>query len=144
MLGLSRLPVQASYATDMLPAMLVLAVGFGLAFPCLQTAALHGVSEDDAGLGAGVQSAVQALANALGVAVFLTVALHRAADGSNTAEAMTSGYRLAFGVGVGSLVVGALLVLLVMDRRIAPPAGMPAPDVALDSGDRAVDLSVSR
>jgi EmrB/QacA subfamily drug resistance transporter len=135
MLLLSRLPVDASYGTDLLPALLVLAVGFGLGFPCLQTAALHEVSEDDAGLGAGMQTTVQALANALGVAVFLAVALHRT-GGAATAEAITAGYRLAFVAGVASLLLGAVIVLLMIERRVGISAVGPLPESRLEAETR--------
>lgn len=111
---LTGLPVEGGYTTVLLPALLVLAVGFGMAFPGLQTAALHGVTEADAGLGAGVQIAVQALSNALGIAVFLTVAVRTADAVTGTgAEALTAGYRTAFTVGVVGLLIGAAVVTLV-------------------------------
>jgi EmrB/QacA subfamily drug resistance transporter len=123
---LVRLPVDGSYRTDLLPALLVLAVGFGLGFPGLQTASLHGVSERDAGLGSGVQTAVQAIANALGIAVFLTVALRRTAGelaaGALPAEAVTSGYQLAFAIGTASLVLGGLVVLAFLRTTAERPA----------------------
>lgn len=112
---LVRLPTTGSYLTDLLPPLLVLAIGFGLGFPGLQTASLHEVSEHDAGLGSGVQTAVQAIASALGIAVFLTVALRHTtaelATGALPAEAITGGYRLAFAVGTASLLLGGMIVL---------------------------------
>jgi EmrB/QacA subfamily drug resistance transporter len=132
---LTRLPVAGSYVTDLLPALLVLAVGFGLGFPGLQTASLHGVSEHDAGLGSGVQTAVQAISNALGIAVFLTVALRRTATeltaGTLPAEAVTSGYRLAFAVGTASLLLGGLIVLAFLRTAAAPAAATPPAEPAL-------------
>src|SRR5215470_16468748 len=131
---LVRLPVAGSYLTDLLLPLLVLAVGFGLGFPGLQTASLHGVSERDAGLGSGVQTAVQAIASALGIAVFLTVALRHSATelaaGAVPAEAVTGGYRLAFAVGTASLLLGGIVILGFL--RTAPakaptPALAPAP-----------------
>jgi predicted MFS family arabinose efflux permease len=117
MLLLTRLPVHADYLRDLLPALLVLGLGFGMAFPGLQAAALHGVSETDAGLGSGVQIAVQALANTLGVAVFLTLAVqHTTSLGGPSPTALTAGYRVAFGACVLSLLIG-LGVLLLMPRR---------------------------
>jgi len=121
MLLLAQLPVQAGYLRDLLPALLVLAVGLGMAFPALQSAALHGVSDEDAGLAAGVQIAVQALSTALGVAVLLSFALRTTAAqlglGVAAGEAATAGYRVAFTAGAVSLTLGFLLVLLAMPRR---------------------------
>jgi EmrB/QacA subfamily drug resistance transporter len=127
----SRLPVAGSWTWDLLPDMAVLATGFGLGLPALQASALHGVSERDAGLASGVQNSVQQLANALGIAVLLTIALHRSgavlADGQPVPVAMTSGFRLAFGVSAGVLVLGAIVVAAVM-RRAAASIAVPAED----------------
>jgi EmrB/QacA subfamily drug resistance transporter len=126
---LTRLPVDGEYATALLPALLVLAVGLGMAFPGLQTAALQGVTEADAGLGSGVQTAVQALANALGIAVFLAVALHTGGGVGGTPDALTAGFRAAFGVATVGLLVGAVLVTLIRDpvraEAAAAPGGRP-------------------
>lgn len=116
MLLLTGLPVHAGYTGDLLAPLLVMGIGFGMAFPGLQTAALHGVSEADAGLGSGVQIAVQSLSNALGVAVFLTLAVRHAtglADGGALSPAaLTEGYQLAFGACVVSLLIGIAVALL--------------------------------
>lgn len=125
----SRLPVSGSWAADLLPAMAVLASGFGLGLPALQAAALYGVSEQDAGLGSGVQSSVAQLANALGIAVLLTIALHHSgavlADGGSAQAAVTAGFRLAFGVSAGILLLGAVVVAAAMPRSPAT-AAIPA------------------
>jgi EmrB/QacA subfamily drug resistance transporter len=141
MFWLSRLTVDSAYSTDLLPALLVLAVGFGFGFPGLQTAALHEVSEADAGLGAGVQTAVQALANALGVAAFLTVALRHAETlsgrGVLAPAALTEGFALAFLVGLGSLAIGAAVAAVAIPRRL--DARRPTPPV-----EHEIDIPAAR
>ena len=126
MLWLSRLTPGSTYARDLLPALLVLAVGFGFGFPSLQAAALHQVSETDAGLGAGVQTAVQALANALGVATFLSIALHQVGPDGD----VTAGYASAFLASVAGLALGAVVVAVTIPHRLvaaSPPATSPTP-----------------
>jgi EmrB/QacA subfamily drug resistance transporter len=131
MLLLGRVPPTASYLTDVLPAMLVLAVGLGSGMPALQEAAMHGVSERDAGLGSGVQTAVQALGGAVGIAVFVAIALRRtasaAAAGLPAGPAATAGYQLAYHVGALILATGTVLVLVLMRRM---PGDESRPDVA--------------
>ncbi|MGW1271611.1 MFS transporter [Streptomyces sp. NPDC002491] len=116
---LSRLPVQAGYAVDLLPAML-LAAGFGLALPALTALAMSGADEEDAGLASGLFNTTQQIGMALGVAVLSTLAASRtrslAAGGRTTAEALTGGYRLAFAVGAGLLVVAFALALTMLRR----------------------------
>ncbi|MCX4706443.1 MFS transporter [Streptomyces sp. NBC_01373] len=132
---LARVPVQASYAVDLLPVML-LAAGFGLALPALTTLGMSGANEEDAGLASGLFNTTQQIGMALGVAVLSTLAASRteslAAEGRTTAEALTGGYRLAFAVGAGLLVIAfavAFTMLRRPERQTAqePPADTPAP-----------------
>jgi EmrB/QacA subfamily drug resistance transporter len=126
MLLASRIPVEGTYLVNLLPAMLVLAVGMGISLPALQTAALHAVSGDDAGLASGMQTTVQMLGGALGLAVFVTIALRYEsgllAAGAAPPAAATGSYQFAFQIATGVLVAGALLVLLM--RQVQP---QPAP-----------------
>lgn len=109
MLLLLRLDPAGGLWGQLLPATLVLAVGFGLALPPLQSAAMHGLPEGDVGLGAGVQTAVQSLGAALGVAVALVLA-GRLALGTGDA----AGLRAAFVGSSVALGLGLLLALTVL------------------------------
>ncbi|MEU0657692.1 MFS transporter [Streptomyces lavendulocolor] len=125
---LTRVPVRADYVTDLLPVML-LAAGFGLALPALTALGMSDAGEDDAGLASGLFNTTQQIGMALGVAVLSTLASSRTesllAAGSGRAEALTGGYRLAFGVGTG-LLVAAFAVALTVLRRPRPTPGAPA------------------
>ncbi|MGW4228374.1 MFS transporter [Streptomyces sp. NPDC004980] len=114
---LTRLPVRADYVTDLLPVML-LAAGFGLALPALTALGMSGAKNDDAGLASGVFNTTQQIGMAVGVAVLTTLAAGRSerllADGRSTAEALTSGYQLAFTVGTGLLVTALAVAFLVL------------------------------
>ncbi|MFB7517597.1 MFS transporter [Streptomyces sp. NPDC056144] len=120
---LTRLPVRADYVTDLLPVML-LAAGFGLALPALTSLAMSGTEESDAGLASGLFNTTQQIGMALGIAVLSTLAAARTesltAAGRPTAEALTSGYHLAFAVGT-ALVLAALAVAFTTLRRPATP-----------------------
>ncbi|MGN9844296.1 DHA2 family efflux MFS transporter permease subunit [Nonomuraea sp. H19] len=119
---LTRVPVQASYAVDLLPVMLLIAGG-GLVLPALTTLGMSGAKADDAGLASGLFNTTQQIGMALGVAVLSTLAASRTgvllASGASEAAALTGGYRLAFTVSAG-LLVAALLVSLAVLRRPAP------------------------
>ncbi|MFE5870231.1 MFS transporter [Streptomyces roseifaciens] len=110
---------QADYLTDLLPVML-LAAGFGLALPALTSLAMSGAKEEDADLASGLFNTTQQIGMALGVAVLSTLAASRTesltAAGRPAAEALTSGYHLAFAVGAG-LLVAALAVAFTVLRR---------------------------
>jgi EmrB/QacA subfamily drug resistance transporter len=77
---LSRIPVHGSYASDVLPGMVVMSIGLGAAFVAVTTAANAGVPEDKAGLAAALLNASQQLGGALGLAIFSAVATARTND----------------------------------------------------------------
>jgi len=128
-LVLTRLPVDAWYAGDLLPIMLLTA-GFGLALPALTGLGMSGARADDAGLVSGVFNTTQQVGMALGVAVLSTVAAARTegllTGGASQAAALTGGYRMAFAVGAGLLLAAfavALGVLRPASRVPAEPVG---------------------
>ncbi|QDQ12701.1 MFS transporter [Streptomyces spectabilis] len=114
---LARVPVHADYWVDLLPVML-LAAGFGLALPALTSLAMSGARADDAGLASGLFNTTQQIGSALGVAVLSTLAASRTesllASGHPRAEALTSGYHLAFGVGAALLATALLVAATVL------------------------------
>jgi len=124
---LARVPVHASYAVDVLPVML-LASGFGLVLPALATLAMSGARADDAGLVSGLFNTTQQIGMAFGVAVLATLAASRTealrSAGQGVAEALTGGYRLAFAVGAG-LVVIAFVTAAVLLRSAPTRSALP-------------------
>ncbi len=108
---LARVDADSSFAGTVLPATVVIALGLAMGLPALQNAGMQGLSENDAGLGSGVQTAVQQLGSALGLAVLASIAIvaaDPAAAGGAAAGAVT-GYRLAFLVMAAVLVLGAVV-----------------------------------
>ncbi len=73
---LSDIGVHASYATDLFPWIVIMSFGMGLVFVPLTLTAVHGVSNDDSGIGSGVLNAMQQVGGALGLATLSTVAVH--------------------------------------------------------------------
>jgi MFS family permease len=122
----SRAPVHASYAADVLPAMLLMGVGAGLVFPALMTLAMGGVDPSEAGLASGIVNTSLQVGGALGLAVLATLSSthtkHLLAAGHSTAGALTSGYRLAFLVGVGFALAAVAVAATVLERVRAPEA----------------------
>jgi len=121
LLMLGRIGVHGSYATQLLPSILMMSIGMGAAFPATGIAALHQVSQEDAGLGSAVQNTVMQIGGSLGLAVLVTVAVRTAASGVATgslpAVAETHGYAIAFRVAAGALVGAALLALALVPGR---------------------------
>ncbi|MFC1437366.1 MFS transporter [Streptacidiphilus sp. N1-10] len=133
---LGRLPVDASYGVDVLPSVILLGVGAGLALPAVIGLAMSGATPADSGLASGLVNTTQQVGGALGVAVLAALAGSRSdsliRDGKSAAEAVTDGYRLAYLVAAALMVLGIVLAAAVLRTPEAAaqpgPAGAGAPD----------------
>jgi EmrB/QacA subfamily drug resistance transporter len=106
-------PVEGHYATDVLPSMLLLGIGGGLVFPSLFTLALSSAGPSDSGLASGLVNTSQQVGGALGLAILASLSTTRSDNllqaGEPTASALASGYRLAFAIGAGLVLVALAL-----------------------------------
>lgn len=113
LLSFARVPVEADYPVHVLPSILLLGVGFGLAFPSLMALGMSGASEHDSGLASGMLMTTQQVGGALGLSVLASLAASQTngllAASVSDPVALTNGYRLAFAIGAG-LVFVALIV----------------------------------
>ena len=120
----ARVPVDGSFVADILPVMVLLGAGAGLAFPSLMMLAMSGATPSDSGLASGLVNTTLQVGGAIGLAVLATLATTRTdnllADGESMAAALTGGYHLAFWVGAG-LVVAAIGVALSVLRPPPTP-----------------------
>lgn len=118
---LSRIPVDGSYLTDLLPGMLVLSLGAGGVFVGVTTAANAGVPAAQAGLAAALLNASQQLGGALGLAVLTAVATsrtqHLAGDGASAGHALTAGFQRALLVGSAFVLASAVVALRATNTR---------------------------
>jgi EmrB/QacA subfamily drug resistance transporter len=121
----SGIDVHASYVSGVLPGMIVLGLGSGVSFPATGNPSLHEVTGQDSSLASGVQSAMQQVGGALGLACLVTLGLRHAAgqirDGVVPAVALTHGYVLAFRVGAVLLVIGGVLVFFLLEHVLVQP-----------------------
>ncbi|MEO5708669.1 MAG: MFS transporter [Nocardioidaceae bacterium] len=144
--GFSRLPyddslqglsVNAHYATDILPFIILMSLGMGMVFVPITLTAVHGVGARDSGIGSGVLNTMQQVGGALGLATLSTVAVHFSSDkvatlsaaakaaGSGTPQiqgligkvAFTEGATHAFLTGAGMIWLGTLIVLLFLNAK---------------------------
>jgi EmrB/QacA subfamily drug resistance transporter len=74
---LTRVPTDAHYATDLLPALLLAGIAGGLSAPAAQIGALSGVTPDFAGLASGLIETGREIGGALGVASVSTMLITR-------------------------------------------------------------------
>jgi EmrB/QacA subfamily drug resistance transporter len=133
----ARAPVDGSWVVDVLPVMLLLGTGAGLAFPALMTLAMSGATESDAGLASGLVNTTVQVGGAIGLAVLATLATERTdallADGVSSAAALNSGYHLAY--LIGAALVGLAIVAAIVIVRSEPEAAIAHADQR--SGERA-------
>jgi EmrB/QacA subfamily drug resistance transporter len=118
---LSRIPVDGSYLTDLLPGTLIMSFGLGAVFVGVTTAANAGVPADQAGLAAALLNASQQLGGALGLAIFSAIATartnHLLSVHAPVPQALTSGFHRALLASSIFLLVAAVLALRSSNTR---------------------------
>jgi MFS family permease len=134
----ARMPVDASYAVDIAPAMVLTGLGAGLGFPALTGMAMSTATPADSGVASGLYNTTVQVGGAIGLAVLSSLsndrAHHLAANGASTASALTGGYHLAFVAAAGAAALAAALAVVVLRPAQAPAVELPAqePVPALD------------
>ncbi len=118
---MSFLGVDSSYWFHMLPAFILLAVGFGLSFVSVTVASTAGVPGDEAGLASGLINTSQQIGGALGLAILAVIAssvtMQDSVAGQTLTQATVHGYQLAFLSASGLMLVALLIAIFV----IRPP-----------------------
>jgi EmrB/QacA subfamily drug resistance transporter len=139
---LAQLTVTSSYPGGVLPALLVMGLGFGMIFAPAINTATAGVARQDSGVASALVNTMQQVGGSIGTAVLSTIALTATASYLVThhsgpfapAIAATHGYTTAF--TVSALVLGAGVILAVVmlpsrrrltELRTAAATPIPAP-----------------
>jgi MFS family permease len=109
----AQVDVDGTYLGDILFPSLIAAVGLGFAFVPMTIGAVSGVAPHEAGLASGLINTSQQIGGALGLAILAAIANSRTdsllADGVAAPSALTEGFQIAFLVGAGFAVLGAVL-----------------------------------
>ena len=123
----ARAPVDGTFVVDVLPSMILLGIGAGIAFNPVLLAAMSDVEPTEAGLASGVVNTAFMMGGALGLAVLASLAASRTetleASGEAPLEALTGGYHAAF--LVGALFAAAAAAIGGIFLRTRAPAGDP-------------------
>jgi EmrB/QacA subfamily drug resistance transporter len=116
-------PVDGRLVLHVLPGMILLGIGAGMAFNPVLLAAMNDVAESESGLASGLVNTAFMMGGALGLAVLASLAAARTEDrlaaGASSLEALTAGYHLAFLMGAGFALVAALLGALLIRTRLS-------------------------
>src|SRR6266542_1528177 len=108
---LARAPVDGTFAVDVLPSMVLLGFGAGVAFNPVLLAAMSDVEPSESGLASGIVNTSFMMGGALGLAVLASLAASTTdslrAGGDGPLAALTGGYHLAFLVGAAFAALAA-------------------------------------
>jgi EmrB/QacA subfamily drug resistance transporter len=134
----ARAPVDGNFVVDVLPSMILLGFGAGMAFNPVLLAAMSDVEPSESGLASGVVNTSFMMGGALGLAVLASIAAHRTttltAEGEDHLSALVGGYHVAFVVGaifaIAAAGIGASLLrvkgLSGAEHGEAAPSAEPA------------------
>ena len=114
----ARAPLDGHFSLDVLPGMLLLGLGAGIAFNPMLLAAMGDVSPGESGLASGLVNTAFMMGGALGLAVLASLANFRANDlqsaGASPSAALNGGYHAAFFVGACFAALAAILAALLL------------------------------
>lgn len=140
MLVLTQMSVDSSYATEILPALLLMGLGMGLTFMPVFSTATAGVAPQDSGVTSATVNTAQQVGGSIGTALLNTIATTSSAAyvGAHLAgssqkalvvkEGVVHGYTVAIWWAVGiMLLVGLVAGLMVTTKPPKQGAPTPAP-----------------
>ncbi|MGW7407005.1 MFS transporter [Streptomyces sp. NPDC054833] len=146
MLILTGLAVDSSYATEILPALLLVGLGMGLTFMPIFATATAGVAPQDAGVTSATVNTSQQVGGSIGTALLNTIAttssavyiaahLHGPAQRATVVpEGVVHGYTVAIWWAAGVLLLAGLVAGLMVTSKPPThkaPANAPVPESAL-------------
>jgi hypothetical protein len=109
----ARAPLAGEFVVDVLPGMLLLGIGAGIAFNPLLLGAMSDARPDQSGLASGLMNTAFMMGGALGLAVLASLAAMRtdslAGSGAEAVAALHGGYQLAFALGAACAAAAALV-----------------------------------
>jgi EmrB/QacA subfamily drug resistance transporter len=122
---LSRLTVASGYPSDVLPALLVMGLGFGMIFAPAINTATFGVAREDSGVASALVNTMQQVGGSIGTSALSTFALTATASyliahhTSRLAPAIaaTHGYTVAFTISAVMLGIGFVLTIVLLPGR---------------------------
>lgn len=122
----ARAPADGNFAIDVLPGMLLLGLGAGVAFNPVLLAAMSDVHPGESGLASGVVNTSFMMGGALGLAVLASLAAARThnllASGAGSLVALNGGCHAAFVVGAVFAGAAALLSAVLLGAKLQAPA----------------------
>jgi EmrB/QacA subfamily drug resistance transporter len=129
-------PVDGTYVVHILPGMVLLGLGAGIAFNPVLLAAMGDVEPHEAGLASGVVNTSFMMGGALGLAVLVAISSSRTGSlldsGSSVPEALTGGYQIAFAAGALMAALAAVIGGVLLRPQPMGGHGEPEPTTTGD------------
>ena len=117
MLLLTQIPVGGSYAANVLPALVLTALGLGAVFVPLTLVATTGLVAGDQGLASGLFNTSQQIGGALGLAILSSLAATATKNATGSSQqALVDGFHVAY-LGGAIFVLLALVPMVALLRR---------------------------
>lgn len=122
MILLAQLTPTSSYAREILPALCILGVGFGLIFAPAISSATFDVAASDTGVASAMVNTMQQIGGSIGTALLSTVATSstlaytQSHPGTPLAVGTVHGFTTAFTVSACIFAAGALIAFLLLPR----------------------------
>jgi EmrB/QacA subfamily drug resistance transporter len=117
----ARAPVVGQFVTDVLPGMVLLGLGAGIAFNPMLLAAMSDVDPSESGLASGVVNTAFMMGGALGLAVLASLAAAitgaQSELGGSAASALNAGYQVAFKVGAGFAALAGVIGFILLRNK---------------------------
>ncbi len=114
-------PINGSFILHVLPSMVILGFGAGMAFNPMLLAAMNDVPQDESGLASGIVNTAFMMGGSLGLAILASIAAFQTnvlvAAGNAQIVALTGGYHAAF--LVGAIFTGIAAILSAVLLRVA-------------------------
>ena len=127
MFFLSRITVDSSYATHVLPILPIMGIGFGMIFSTSFNTATAGVARTDAGVASASLNTMQQVGGSIGTALLSTIAAHATTNyltdhpgRANLMAGAVHGYTTAFLLAGGIFVFGAITIYLLIKPHVVP------------------------
>jgi EmrB/QacA subfamily drug resistance transporter len=118
LLLLTQLPVDGSYAANVLPSIVLSSLGMGAVFMPLTLIATTGLEDDDQGLASGLFNTSQQVGGALGLAVLSTLATSKSsAAGGSQLHSLVIGFHWAFAAGAVFMAAGLVVLVTLLRKR---------------------------
>ncbi|MFB7875697.1 MULTISPECIES: MFS transporter [unclassified Nocardia] len=130
MIWLTRIGLDTSYVTHILPALVLLGLGLGAAMSVAFQGATAGVHHEDAGVASAMVNTSQQVGGSIGTALLSTIAASAMTDYVSShapgpltmAQGAIESYTTSFWWGAATFVLGAIVIAVLMPNTVPAPA----------------------